>query len=135
MSDNAALARQWFEEVWNNKDESAIDRMFSKTGVAYGFPNPASQIIGPDAFKEAHRAFCQAFPDLKVEVLDIVSEGDRVAVRWKATMTHLGDGIGLPPSGKSAELHGSSFTTIEDGQLVHGWNHMDFEGFLKSLSS
>lgn len=132
--ENTLLARQWFEEVWNQKNEATIDRMFSMHGEAYGFPNPDSVIVGPQAFKEAHRTFCGAFPDLSVEIQDIVSEGNRVAIRWKVNMTHRGDHLGIPASGKQATLHGSSFNIVENGQLIKGWNQMDFQRLLKEIS-
>jgi predicted ester cyclase len=88
---NKLLLRRWFEQVWNQKSEAAIDQMFGTDGKSHGFPDADSLLVGPEAFKAVHRVFCGAFPDLHVEVEDVVAEGDRVAVRWRVTMTHLGD--------------------------------------------
>jgi predicted ester cyclase len=40
-------------------------------------------------------------------------------------MTHNGDGLGFPATGKKADFAGSSFITCRDGQLTDGWNFMD----------
>jgi steroid delta-isomerase-like uncharacterized protein len=122
---NKQLARRWFEEVWNQKNEAAIDSMYSPECQNHGFPNPDSVLHGPEAFKVVHRNFCGAFPDLHVTVEDVIAEGDRVAIRWSVEMTHLGDHLGFPVTGKRGRLSGSSFTVIRDGQIQEGWNQMD----------
>ena len=91
---NKQLARRWFEEVWNQRKESAIDAILTPDCRAHGLGGDAV-LVGPEGFKTFHRSFCGAFPDLHVTVDDIVAEGDKVAIRWTATMTHLGDGLGI----------------------------------------
>jgi predicted ester cyclase len=51
------------------------------------------------------------FPDIHVHLDDLIAEGDRVAVRWTATMTHLGDGLGHAPTGKKLSLSGLHFSS------------------------
>jgi hypothetical protein len=53
---NKALAKRWFEEVWNQGRESSIDELFHPDGKAYGFPEPDSVLIGSEGFKAIHRA-------------------------------------------------------------------------------
>ena len=122
------VARQWFDEVWNQKSAAAIDRMFHPTGKAYGFGGPDGVLEGPEAFKQAHRDFVSAFPDVHVDIDEILSEGDQVAIRWTATMTHSGDGLGFPATGKKVVLHGSSFVQIEGGQITEGSNRIGHTG-------
>jgi len=132
---NKQLARQWFEQVWNQKSEEAIDRMFYPHGKAYGFVGPDGVLEGPEAFKEAHRAFCAAFPDIHIEVEQVIAEGDVVALRWKATMTHLGDQLGFPASGKKGVLRGSSFIVVNGHQIMEGWNQMDLQALFQELKT
>jgi steroid delta-isomerase-like uncharacterized protein len=126
------LALRWFEEVWNQQKSSAIDELFDREGKCYGFPD-LNHPIGFEGFKEAHRAFCGAFPDIHIEIEDAVAEGDRVAVRWVATMTHLGDHLGFPASGRQTNFPGSSFMLAKDGKILFGWNYMDIPGLMESL--
>lgn len=135
LEENKQLVRRWFEEVWNQKREDAIDAMYSREGRAHGFPDAQSTLIGPDEFKKIHRNFVGAFPDLQVQIEDLVAEGDRVAVRWSTAMTHRGDHLGFAASGKSARLEGSSFVTVRDGMIVEGWNQMDMQGLFQHLRS
>ena len=91
--------------------------------------------MGPEAFKSIHRSFCGAFPDLRLEVQDVVAEGDHVAIRWLVTMTHTGDHLGFPASGRKGALAGSSFIVCKAGQIVEGWNHMDLQALFQKLQT
>jgi len=130
---NRQLTQRWYDEVWNQQNSAAIDAMFAPQGKSYGFPEADSVLVGPSAFKSIHANFCGAFPDLHIALEDIICEGNRVAVRWISTMTHRGDHLGFPASGKKAALSGSSFLIMENGMLVEGWNFMDMHALMQTL--
>jgi steroid delta-isomerase-like uncharacterized protein len=132
---NKLLLKRWFEQVWNQKSEAAIDEMFSPQGKAYGFPEPNSVLVGPEAFKSVHRTFLGAFPDLHVDVEEIVTEGDRVAVRWLVSMTHQGDHLGFPASGKKETMAGATFAVVKGSQIIDGWNYMDLQALMQRLQT
>jgi len=130
---NKALAKRWFEEVWNQGRESTIDELFHPQGKAYGFPEPDSVLIGPESFKTIHRQFHSAFGNIHIDLDDVIAEGDHVAVRWTCTMLHNGDGFGFPATGKKVALPGSSFITCRDGKMTEGWNFMDLTKMIQRL--
>lgn len=132
---NKLLLRRWFEQVWNQKSEAAIDEMFSKQGKSHGFPEADSVLVGPEGFKAVHRTFCGTFPDIHVELEDILAEGDHVAVRWRVSMTHLGDHLGFPAMGKKESLRGSTFVIVKDNQILEGWNQMDLQALMNRLQA
>jgi predicted ester cyclase len=134
-STNRELVHRWFEEVWNKQSEDAIDEMFAPGGKAYGFPTADSVLIGPDKFKEIHRFFLGAFPDIHITVQDIICEGDRVAVTWVANMTHLGDSLGFAPTLKKVSLEGCSVLIVRNGQIQDGRNYMELEGMINRLKT
>jgi steroid delta-isomerase-like uncharacterized protein len=131
--ENKNLVRRWFEEVWNKGRISAIAEMFHPSGQAFGFPDPDGVISGPEEFANICKTFHETFPDIQFTVDDLVAEGDKVAVRWTATMTHLGDALGFPASSKKARLCGSSFLICGNGQILNGWNYMDLTRMLLQL--
>ncbi|MGC1421362.1 MAG: ester cyclase [Terracidiphilus sp.] len=130
---NKELVRRWFEEVWNQQSEAAIDEMYAPGGKAYGFPEPNSVLVGPESFKSVHRVFLGAFPDLRFTLREIVAEGDRVAVAWTATMTHLGEHLGFAPTLKKETLDGSSFLTVSGSQIQDGRNYMELQALILRL--
>ncbi len=132
---NKLLLQRWFDQVWNQQSEAAIDQMFSPEGKSHGFPEANSVLVGPEAFKAIQRNFCGAFPDLHVEVEQIVAEGDHVAVRWKVNMTHTGDHLGFPGTGKKETLAGSTFVIVKDNKIMEGWNQMDLQALMQRLQA
>jgi steroid delta-isomerase-like uncharacterized protein len=132
---NKALAKRWFDEVWNQGRESAIDELFHPQGKVYGFPEPDSVLIGPEGFKTVHRVFRSAFGSLHIDLDDLVAEADRVAIRWTCTGTHTGADLGFPATGKKVVILGSSFIVCSDGQITQGWNFMDLTKMTQQLQS
>jgi steroid delta-isomerase-like uncharacterized protein len=123
--ENKNLVRRWFEEVWNKGRLSAIPEMYHESARAHGFPDPDSVITSAEEFAKSCKSFREAFPDIRITVDDIVAEGDKVAVRWTAMMTHTGDGLGFPATSKKVRVAGSSFLICENGKILEGWNYMD----------
>jgi predicted ester cyclase len=123
MSSPDAVVRRWFEEVWNNRRESAIDEMMPADAVSHGLgPQP---LRGNAAFKPFFHAFTQAFTDLRVNVLRTVTEGDIVATHIHATGRHTGPGMGTPTN-QSVAFDGIIIARVRGEQIVEGWNCIDF---------
>ena len=85
------------------------------------------------SLQSVHRIFLGAFPDLRITVREIVAEGDRVAVTWTATMTHLGEHLGFAPTMKKESLDGSSYLTVSGSQIQEGTNYMEMQGLILRL--
>jgi steroid delta-isomerase-like uncharacterized protein len=128
--ENKALVRRWFEEVWNKGHVAAIDEMFAAHGTVHGL---GMDMHGPASFKPFHAAYREAFPDVKLELEDMIAEGDKVAVRWTATATHQGKGLGFAATGRQVRFNGMVFMRVQGGKLVEGWNNFDQLGLLQQL--
>jgi predicted ester cyclase len=124
---DASFIHRWFEEVWNNKREDAVDEMFDQNGIAHGLVDPdGNEIRGPEVFKKLHRQFVETFPDMHIEVEDAVVEGDKIAARCRVTGSHLGRGIGVTPTNGPVEFTGMTIVRIKDGKIVEAWNEFNF---------
>ena len=132
MADNAALARRWFEEVWNDRRDATVEELMHSDAVGH---MEGLEIRGPLEFLSARGTLLQAFPDLRVEVEGIVAQGDDVVVRWSAKGTHRGEGLGFAASRKSAEFRGMSWMRFRDGKLVEGWDAWNQGRLLATLRS
>lgn len=130
MPSHASLvdfAHEWFKKVWNERDESAIDRMLNPAGGVDGLHlRDATSLRGPAEFKVFHRAFLAAIPDMHITVEKAIEQGDWLSVRFVCEGTHTGDGLGVPPSNKRVRFSAIAFGRIENGQWVEGWNCVDF---------
>lgn len=130
---NCAAIREWYEEVWNKRDASAITRMLSADAVVHGLAQSGGSLHGPDGFLQFHRAFTSAFPDLRVHVEDAIEQGDRVAMRFTATGTHSGDGLGFPATNRPMRVSGMTIARVAGGKFVEGWNVFDALGMMQQL--
>jgi predicted ester cyclase len=121
------LAYDWFQQVWNERDESAIDRMLNPRGQVQGLAvRDATSLRGPEEFKYFHRALLSAIPDLRVTVGKVIEQEGWVAVHFVCEGTHTGQGIGVAPSNSRVNFSGMAMGKVENGQWVEGWNSIDF---------
>jgi steroid delta-isomerase-like uncharacterized protein len=130
-AEHKALVRKWFDEVWNQGRAAAIDELLADNAVVHGLG--PEDLHGREGFKTFHAAYRNAFPDIQINVDEMVAEGDKVTARWSGTGTHLGDGLGLPATGRQLQFHGMTIVRVEHGKLVEGWNEFDQLGMFQQL--
>jgi steroid delta-isomerase-like uncharacterized protein len=99
-SENKLLAKRWFEKVWNRRQTESIKEMLAEDAVAHGLSEADSPLRGTEGFAGFHKAFLNAFPDLKVTTEDFIAEDHKVAIRWRVSGTLQGDGLGIQPNQK-----------------------------------
>jgi steroid delta-isomerase-like uncharacterized protein len=140
---NEDIIATWYEEVWNKKNEDAIDRLLSEDCIAHGLlDEDSNEIVGAAKFKQLFRKFIASFPDMHATILDTVSEGEKIAVRAVMRCTHCGEAfeayegktISVPGGEKKIiEIPVMGITLIRDGRIYEAWNHVDFLAFYAQL--
>ncbi len=58
------------------------------------------------------------FPDYRVEISDLISEGDQVVVEWTHTGVHRGTYDGVAPTGRTVTGHAITIYRIVDGRIT-----------------
>jgi steroid delta-isomerase-like uncharacterized protein len=132
---NIALFKRWFEEVWNQRRTATITELFAPNGISHGVAEDGSDLVGPGAFLPFYERFLNAFPDMKLKIEDVIAQGDKVLVRWSATMRHTGDGLGFAATNKPVALGGMSLARIANGQLVEAWDQWDKLAMLQQIGA
>lgn len=121
------LLHRWFEEVWNQQNEAAIDEMLADDAKINGFADETGKTLcGCEAFKGLQRTFLSAYPDLHITIEDYLTDGETIAVRCKVRATHTGDGLGITPTNQPIDFTGMGFAKVKDGKIVEAWNEFDF---------
>lgn len=131
--DNRELARRWMDEVWNQRAEPTIDAMLAPNVIGHSEGNP--DILDVSGFRAYRSALLNAFPNLRIEVEDVISSGDNVAVRWRVRGTHDGDGLGIAATGQSVEFWGMTWMRFSDGRIVEGWDAWNQGGVVQRLQA
>ena len=121
--ENEALIRRYFEEVWAKGDIAAVDEFMAADYVEHTVP-PGSR-PGRDSLKQYVAMYHNAFPDMTGTLHDILAQGDRVAYRWSASGTHLGEWTGVPPTGLHMTMRGITIHRLAGGRCVEGWASVD----------
>jgi steroid delta-isomerase-like uncharacterized protein len=129
------LIHRWFDEVWNQGREEAIDELFAPHAVAFGLGETETPVHGPSEFKTFWRNLRGAIPDLNITIQDTIVDGERTVVRMILRGTHTGDGLGVPASGNAVNIAGIVIAYFSDGQIVRGWNSWDQLGFLRQIGA
>jgi predicted SnoaL-like aldol condensation-catalyzing enzyme len=126
-ANNARLVRQVIEEIWNGGDLELADQVFAPDYVNHGGLVP-DLVRGPEAIKFSVAVYRLAFPEFRVAVVDLLAQGQTVALRWTAHRTPGHDGGSDPPNRDPDTLHGMTFGRVRDGQIMESWTCWETAG-------
>jgi predicted ester cyclase len=130
IDQNKMIARREIEEYEGKGDAAAGEELFA--------PGYRLRFSGfPPVDRHGHETilagFREAFPDLRIEVVEQIAAGDRVANHWHGGGTHRGAFQGIPPTGKTVNITGNNVMHIEKGAIRELWGQVDTVGLLSQL--
>jgi steroid delta-isomerase-like uncharacterized protein len=131
--ENKAIARR-FIRVWDTDDPSILDEL-AAPDIYVSYPILPGPIQGAGPFKEVLAGVRAGLPDIKIEVGNLIAEGDFVVAPWTISGTHLGDLMGIPPSGKRVTWDGITIYRIEDGKVVDERGEENGLGLLRQIGA
>lgn len=123
--DNVALGKWWFEEVWNQKNSSSVRELLATDCVMHGISETGGDVRVPEEFLAMHARLLSAFPNMRIELQDYFGAGDKIVVRWTATMRHTGSGLGIDATGAEIKLRGMGIARIAGGKVQETWDNWD----------
>ena len=123
--------RTWIEGL-NRGDVSAADGVFASDCTVH-LTGVAQPIRGVAAWKAVVAGLLTAFPDLHFTTEDQLTDGSRVAIRWRATGTHRGALGPVPPTGRSITVDGLIIDRLEGGKVAERWEQWDQPAMLQQL--
>ena len=129
---SADLARRWFTEVWRPGGEATVMELMDEYAIG---KMEGVDIDGRDQFLIARQQLMDTFPDLQLTVEDIIAEGDKVAVRWRASATHRGHGLGVPATDQPVSFRGITWAEFRNGKVIRGWDSWNLGGLVQSLAA
>src|SRR5207245_9581451 len=113
--ENNALVLRVFEQGINAQDDAAIRETIAKDYVNHDMPAPSP---GSEGFRQVIGMFRAAFPDMRVNLEDVLADGDKVVTRGFFTGTTQGDFMGVPASGASIRVSYLDMWRIAGGQAL-----------------
>jgi predicted ester cyclase len=117
---NKSIVRRLVDEVFNGGDLGVIDELYAPE-----LAGAARRWIGP---------LRASFPNVHMELVELIGEGDKVVGRFTCSATHLGAWLGHAPTGRRFEqVDEVSIFRFRDGRIAHVWSLEDTLDRLRQL--
>jgi steroid delta-isomerase-like uncharacterized protein len=131
---NRAVARRMVEEVLNKGDMATFDEIIDES---YAMRNmPVSNLPGTkDGFRQLVLATREAFPDVKVQIENLVADGEFAVFNDRVQATSAGEFFGVPGNGRRIDWTEIHFLRISAGKIVEHWSNFDQLGILTQLGA
>lgn len=88
---------------------------------------------GADALKRVWTGLFAAYPDIHVEMEDLIAAGDKVIARNTVTGTNTGSFAGRPPTGKHVTYNEIFIIRFADGRMAEIWGVVDLYAQMNQL--
>jgi steroid delta-isomerase-like uncharacterized protein len=130
--DPESVVRQLWDAI-NARDYARLAGAIAEQCEWVSMPTERSY-VGPKAMVDGLRAFHEAFPDGRGEILDVHVNGDVVIVEWRMAGTNDGPLNGAPPTGRAFSRRGCSVATVRGGKIVAYHDYFDRLALLEQIS-
>jgi predicted ester cyclase len=135
---NKATCRRFVQKIFNEGDLSTICDFVSPDSLHYDindFAELSPSGHSPEWFSDMLRLYRIAFPDLSVDILDQIAEGDRVVTCLQIQGTQKGPLMGIGVSGKTVDITGIRIDRLAEGKIAESWFHWDGLGMLQQIGA
>lgn len=113
------LVRRFYEQLWNNWDDAAVEYTLAPRFIFRGsLGEQTTNRSGWRAYRDRVR---HGSSDFHNEIITLVADGDRAAARLLYSGTHTGPLLGFTPTGRAFGYSGAAFFTASQGLLTSAW--------------
>jgi glyoxylase-like metal-dependent hydrolase (beta-lactamase superfamily II)/predicted ester cyclase len=132
MASTAEIARRYFEALSAHDLDAAVACW--QPGAIDRFVGD-QEVTAPDGIRAYFGAVFAAFPDFRLEIIELTTGRSRTAVRWKATGTFAGPGQfqGFAPNGAQLEIEGCDVITVAGELITHNDAYLDGASIARQL--
>jgi len=125
---NKALALR-FTDAYQKGDIAAVKEICSPDFIEHG----VGRTFSLEQAIEILKGNMAIFSDFTIIAEDMIARGDKVAIRYLLKVTHTGEGLGIPATGKKAESTGIEILRFENGKIAEAWAEEDVSSLLMQL--
>jgi steroid delta-isomerase-like uncharacterized protein len=129
---NETVIRRLIEEVHNRGRTDLLAELVAADHVGH---DPLGDHYGREGLRIVVAEYRAAFPDLRVTVEDLVTDGNKVVHRFTLRGTHAGPFLGIPPTGRVVIAAGITIDRFTDGKVAESWVSLDALNLLRQLGA
>jgi steroid delta-isomerase-like uncharacterized protein len=131
IEQNKAAARRTWEEIFPACDVEALRTVTAEDAVDRG-ARPG-ETAGFEGVKRTMLWLATVFADQRWEIHEVIGEGDTVVVHCTHHGRHVGDLMGLPPTGRVVAYEYVHFLRFRDGKAIEHWSVRDDMTLMRQL--
>jgi predicted ester cyclase len=131
LENNKIVVSRYVNQFKNKQKFSIFPKLFSSKFIHhFNFPNRTNKM---DSFVSVGQTFLSAFPDVKVDLQQILAEGNIVVEQNKVSATHKGIFNGVKPTNKKVYWTEIHIYKLENGKIIENWPAVNFERILLQI--
>ena len=119
--ENKEIVRRYVEEFQNKGDEAVLDELVAENYIDHD-PLPGHLPGRAGMKRDVMKA---AFPNSRIEIEDLLAEGDKVVCRVRWSGTQAAEFLGIPNTGRSVSIGAIHVFRLEDGVIMEGWGRAE----------
>jgi len=128
MRDYKQEAAIWYE-AFSKHDPQLLGSILGSDW----YETPSTERGGREMGMRLLVSLTTTFPDFKIEVRDMIQEGNKVVVRSEITGTQAGAFMGFPSKHRKLSIQAIDIHEFKDGKIVHTWHSEDWLTGLRQL--
>lgn len=128
-----ALVRTAYQAM-ENGDLDAAAGLLTEDFIA-NVPGSPEPLVGREVWLQGARQMRQAFPDLRINVLDVFGAGDKVTVLAHFEGTHRGEFQQFEATGRRVGFRSIEVYRMEGDKIAEEWVAPDLVGLMRQLST
>jgi steroid delta-isomerase-like uncharacterized protein len=131
VEENIKMYTNTWDEIINKRNlELFNDSNFTSDITLLMSPE---NIVGIDNVKAFYNNYLTGFSDIEFTIVDVFGQGDKIVKHWNFKGTHTGEFFGIPATGKSVNIDGTTLVKMKDGKIAEEQDFMDNMAFMQQL--
>jgi steroid delta-isomerase-like uncharacterized protein len=124
------VVRRYWNGKWNERRSEILDELLTPDVVYHG---TSMSMNGREEYKQVYDVFRSALHDTRLEIEDLIAEGDRVVSRVSLRCVHGGELEGIQPTGNEIALDAYTVFRLVDGRIAEEWEIIDELGMMQQI--
>jgi steroid delta-isomerase-like uncharacterized protein len=131
MTEGAEAVRSYYEAI-ARQDLAAAEACWIPGGIDH--LAPVGELVVPESWRAYFEELFAAVPDFRYEVVDMISEGDRFAVHWRASGTFSGEPLqGIRANGARLSTSGVDVLQVANELIQRLDSYWDDAGVARQI--
>ena len=123
-----------FVQYINKADEKLAQQMIIQSAKIH-VPGQPEPLQGPKGYLMIIAMMRGGFPNIQWTIEDMITENDKVAVRFTMRGTHQGTFFGVPATEKTIVVQAMNFYRLADDQIIEEIGQPDMLGLLTQIGA